>query len=150
MLMFGLGLAFLILFFVQRASGPIGSNPAPDWIYIVMSLSCLALSGVVINFRALSINITPDGVTASYGRFRRHIPMHRIAGIAQDEGSGLRNYWGWGIRISRREGKRVTVYNVAGHPLVLLKLKGGKGEYFGFSTRQPARVIEIIKSRITA
>jgi hypothetical protein len=146
-LFFCLSLLFIILFFYQRAYGPIGgTDSVPDWFYLMILAIFLLIGLLVINFYSLTISATTSGIMAGYGRFRYRIPWGNVAGYEMDKGSALRHYGGYGIRYGFKNGRTVLVYNTMGSPLVLLELKKGNYKYFGFSTRRPDEVMGIIRS----
>ena len=145
-LFFGLSITFAFLFFYQRAYGPVGQNPPPDWFYIMMFCFFLLVAILILNFQKLTISMTQAGITASYGRIRKHIHWEDVASYQIDEGSALKQYGGYGIRFGWRSGGSVLVYNTTGGTLVLLELKRGKYKYFSFSTRRPDEVTSLIRS----
>ena len=144
----GVGLFFVTavvmfaLFYVQRACGPLGDNPMPDWLYPVIAVFFLAIGFIVANFIRLTISLTPQGITASYGCFRHFEPWDNIAEVERDDSF----YGGWGIRAGYKNGGRVLIYNVMGAPVLSLKLTSGRRKYFGFSTKHPDEVSLLIKN----
>jgi len=144
--MFAVSLLFLILFFWQRAYGAIGSDPAPDWFYLVMFAFFLAFGLLVLNFSSLTISATTRGLTAAYGHFRHSVAWEDIAGVELDQGSALKQYGGYGIRYGWRNGRLVLVYNTMGNALILLDVNKGNYRYFGFSTKRPDEVMSLIRS----
>jgi hypothetical protein len=146
-LFFSLSILFIILFFYQRIHGPIGDKPAPDWFFITMFGTSLAIGLLVINFYALIISVTTEGVTAGYGLFRHHVPWDNVAGYELDRGSALRQYGGYGIRFGWRKGGPVLVYNTMRSSLIVLELRTGSSyRYFAFSTRHPDEVMGVIEN----
>jgi hypothetical protein len=143
-LFWGIGLLFAVLFFYQLNYGPVGDRPAPDWFYAMMFFIFLVIGLLVTNFNVLTIKATDFGITAGYGRFRYYIPWDNIMGSELDKGSQIRQYGGYGIRFGRRNGKSVLVYNTMSNPLVIIEVKKGKYRYFGFSTKHPDMVIDLI------
>ena len=148
----GVGLSFVltatmvILFISQQTHGPIGDNPAPDWVYAVMGAFSLVIGIIMINFSHLTVRVNPQGITAGYGPFRHFEPWDNIADAKRDESLALRSYGGWGIRFVYRNGGWVQVYNIIGTPTLLLKLKEGKKKYFGFSTKRPDEMAVLINN----
>ncbi|MEN4006905.1 MAG: hypothetical protein PQ975_11095 [Methanobacterium sp.] len=94
---FTVGLLFGLLY--QILVEPI--DPAPNWFLLLMFLLFL---GVTINFRRLSIKITPQSIVVGYGIFKHTIPLKNIEDCYLDEASTI-SYGGWGIRIGRVGGK---------------------------------------------
>jgi hypothetical protein len=105
----------------------------------------LLLGLLVTNFIALTISATASNISAGYGRFRYSIPWENISGCELDKGSQMLLYGGYGIRFGRRNGKSVLVYNTMGSSVVLIEIKSGKYGYFGFSTRHPNEVLELVE-----
>jgi hypothetical protein len=146
-LFFGMSLLFIILYFYQRANGPIGGDESvPDWFYIMMAAIFLPITLLVANFCSLTISANASGITAEYGLFRYRILWENVAGCELDTGSALRQYGGWGIRFGWRNGALVLVYNTMGSPLVLIEVKNGNYRYIGFSTKRPDEVMSLIRS----
>ena len=143
----GLAAAFLFLFIYQATSGPIGSNPAPNWFYLLMMAIFAGVAALLTNLARLTISMTADAITVGYGRFRYTIPWQRIESCRQDKKSGIA-YGGWGIRMAKTGGKSILVYNVIRAPRVILELKEGRFSQFAFSTRHPEEVINIIQQQI--
>ena len=133
----------VILFFLyiyQISEGPIGTDPAPDWFWLVMAVFLLA---VTINFGILTIKIGPEGILIGYGIFKKRISWNRVEDSYLDEASAIR-YGGWGIRLGRVDGKWRTVYNVIGGPRVVISLNKGWIREYVFSTKDPNEVMRTI------
>jgi hypothetical protein len=141
-----LGAGFLILLVAQIIGGPLGSNPAPDWFFLIMFL---LFGGLTFNFRRMVTRITAGGVTVSYGIARRTIPIGNIVECYTDRALAIK-YGGWGIRLWRGKGKWKLVYSVVGSPLVVLSLRKGRIGQFLFSTRNCDQVVKIINEYIAA
>jgi hypothetical protein len=132
---------FLFLLVYQSLVGPLGEDPAPNWLLLYMSLLFLFIT---ITFRALSIKMTARSVVVGYGIFTRTIFWENIERCYSDEVSSIR-YGGWGIRIGRVKGKWRLVYNVIGGPRVVLALKRGWFGEFVFSTKNPEEVMKVVR-----
>jgi len=145
-MMFGSSLTFVILFFYQRTYGPVGDDPAPDWVYLVMFAWFLAIGFLVLNFAILTVSATPRGITVAYGRFRYHIPWENIGSYQLDRRPAMLNYGGYGIRISSRANGSVLTYNIMGASTVVLELKQKRFKYFAFSTRRPDELLALIQN----
>ncbi len=141
----GLAAFFLFLLFYQRATGPVGNDPAPDWVYLVMFLVFAGVTVLVANLRRLVIILDSQSVTAVFGRFRHSVPFTEIKECYRDRGWGIK-WGGWGIRLSLYKGHSVLVYNVLGAPRVAVELKSGKR--FVFSTKQPDILLTLIKQQV--
>lgn len=132
---------FFSVFLYQLLTGPIGADPAPDVLWLVLALLFFSLT---LNFRKLKINISSEGISAGYGIFKSTISWEKLEEVYLDETSTAR-YGGWGIRVSRVEGNWRLVYNVIGGPRVVISSKDGFFKDLAFSTKNPEEVIEIIE-----
>ena len=135
---------FLFAALYQVLIGPIGENPAPNGLYILMALLFLALA---ITFSTLVITLSPRSVAVGFGIIKRTIPWELIERCYVDEVTSLR-YGGWGIRIGWVRGKWRLAFTIIGAPRVVLALKRGRFKEFVFSTRHPDEVIRIVRQRI--
>ncbi|MEE9600963.1 MAG: hypothetical protein V3W22_04605 [Thermoplasmata archaeon] len=131
---------FFMLFY-QLLVGPLGSEPAPNLLFLIMGLLFL---GFGLNFSRLLIRITPGMVTVGYGLFRHRITWNNIEDCRIDETLAVK-YGGWGVRVTKVGGKWRLVYSVVGGPRVLLALRAGRFREFVFSTRKPEEVTKIIR-----
>ena len=145
-LFFGVTVLFIILYFVQRTSGPIGQNPAPDSLLLILPAFYFIIALAMLNFLKLTITADPRGITVRYGRISRFEPWDNIESAERDTSSALRSYGGYGIRMGWKQGGTAWVYNIMGPPLLLLKLRQGKSQYFGFSTKRPDEILAMIHS----
>jgi len=99
-LIFSITVILFFLYFYQIIVGPIGTDPAPNWFWLVMAVFMLAIT---INFGRLSIGIASGGVIVGYGIFKKRILWENIEDCYIDEASAIR-YGGWGIRLGRVDG----------------------------------------------
>jgi hypothetical protein len=143
-LMVVISITFLALFLIQFSGTPVGSNPAPNWLYLVMGLGFVGVAVFVSNFRALTINITEDSITVFYGRICYRVALDNIESAFIDTNLGI-VYGGWGIRMARIKGQSALIYNVISKPRVVLKLRSGRFNQFAFSTRRPDEIINLVK-----
>jgi len=134
----------LVLLVLQLAGGPIGSRPAPDWVYALMFVVMSTIAILVTSFRKLTIRLTPQSVTVAFGMLKRTILWGDIERCSRDETSSF-GYGGWGIRIARAGGRWRLVFNVAGHPGILIGLRTGRFREFVFSTNNAEQVLDIIR-----
>lgn len=138
--------AALAFFFIHRTRGPVGDNPAPDWVYLAIAVCFFACGLLTHCFIHLTVKMDPQGVTAGYGPFRHFEPWGNIAGVEQDKSAGILSYGGYGLRFVRKRSGWMLIYNVIGAPVLLLELKEGKKKYFGFSTKHPDEIATLINS----
>ena len=96
-----ISLFFLFLILYQVYIGPLGNNPAPNWVLTIIFLVFLFLS---YNFIRLINQITPEFLIISYGIIKHKIVLDTIEDIKLNESSFLK-YGGWGIRFGNLKGK---------------------------------------------
>jgi len=141
-------LLFLVLFVYQALVKPVGANPAPDWVYLLMFLWFAGLTALIRNFNKLAIKVSTQSITVGFGIFKRVISWDDIHGCYVDDASAFGSYGGWGIRMAKVKGKWRLVYNVIGSPTVVLELDKGRFREFVFFTKNPERVMEVARQQI--
>ena len=146
-LFMALSILFLVLFAYKLTAGPIGSDPAPSWFYLVMWLLFKAIGLLMLNFTKLTISISSRAVRVGFGNIRYSLPWSNIAGCHPDTASGL-SYGGWGIRIARIEGKWRLGYTVIGASRVVLQLNEGRFSEIAFSTNDPDGICRIVEKGV--
>ncbi len=139
-----ISLFFLFLILYQIFIGPLGNNPAPNWVLTIIFLIFLFLS---YNFISLVNQITPQYLIISYGIIKQKIPLDNIEDIKLNESSFLR-YGGWGIHFGRSEGKRYIAYTKPGASNLTLQLNKLRYRKIIYSTKYPNKLIDIINEQI--
>ncbi len=135
------GLVLLAALVWQLLFGPLGTRPAPSWFLAAIAALFLALW---INFSALTVRVTMDGLCVGYGIIRHRIRWHDICDCRPDE-SSMAAYGGWGIRIGRVGGKTRLGFTTPGVPRVVVEKRQGRCLEFAFSTRNPEAVMRAIR-----
>lgn len=133
----------------QTLAGPIGRNPAPNWFWGLMLGVYLAMLALLWNFRQLTLLATETHFSVGFGAIRRCIPWENVAGVREEKPS-LFSYGGVGWRIGRRRGKWVMAFVDFRSPRLVLELRTGRFQEIVFSTRDPARLRQLIESRLRA
>lgn len=143
LLMFSVTALFLgfLIYSLQNPQNLV--DEAPAWFWLIMTVIFAFVSWLILNFKALVIIITDEGVTTRYGVFKQFQPWANIAGSEIDRHAGLK-YGGWGIRLGWSGGKKQIVYNTYGVPVVELRMKEGRYGKLVFSTHNPEEVAGII------
>jgi hypothetical protein len=139
-----ISVVFVALWAYQLTSGPVGSDPAPTWFYLVMWLVFDLVGILMLNFTKLRVSIFPSVMRIGFGVIRYSVRRSNVAGCYRDRASGM-SYGGWGIRIARIDGKWRLGYTVIGASRVVLQLTEGRFSEFAFSTNEPDRICEIVK-----
>ncbi|ADD08426.1 hypothetical protein [Candidatus Aciduliprofundum boonei] len=99
-----------------------------------------------INFSIMYIKITPKYMIVSFGVFKKVIAWESIVNYWIDKTPAL-TYGGFGIRFARMNGKRVLAYIVEMKERIALELEGHTAPIFVFSTKDPDKILEIIKNK---
>ena len=132
--------------FVQQIiqKRPFGTNPAPD--AVVWGLWAVFGIAFPIFFLALKMTteVRPD---ALFVRFvpghRRAIRLDEIKSVEVREYRPLRDYGGWGIRYSSKQG---MAYSVSGTKGIQLELTSGKRILIG--SQMPDRLANILREAL--
>lgn len=120
------------------------------WDGWTITFACL--SGVFLfyslNFRTLRLQITAEQVELRFGIFCWRIACEEIAACRLDETS-LWRIGGAGIHFTPLQGRYRAMFNFLEHPRVVLALKRKHGvvQDIAFSTRQPDKVMRLIRGQ---
>jgi hypothetical protein len=131
------------VFFQLILGEQLGSDPAPDWMLLILGLVFGVGLPLWFFWLRLVIVVDTDGL---YYRFHGlHLRQHKIAWsdirhFYPREYKPLREYGGWGIRI----GLHGRAYNVKGNRGVQLVLTDGRKILFG--TQDPERLTAAVES----
>jgi hypothetical protein len=130
--------------FIQQVimGRPVGEEPIPNWLAwvltMVFGLGLPAFAAVV----RLITEVRAGGLSVRLFPFRAvSIPVMGIANAESREYSPMREYGGWGIRISRSSGR---AYNAFGNQGVQLVLKDGARILIG--TQQPEQLLAALRT----
>lgn len=121
---------------------PVGDEPIPNWLAwaltMVFGLGFPAFTAVV----RMITEVRPGDLSVRLFPFRAaSIPVAEIASAVSREYSPMREYGGWGIRMSRGHGR---AYNAAGNQGVQLVLKSGDRILIG--TQQPEQLLAALRT----
>ncbi len=137
-------LASLAVLVWQLVAGSPGTQPAPDWGNWFLAGVALLFLALWVNFAALTIRVTTQGVSVGYGIIWHRIPWHNVSGCSLDEASMAR-YGGWGIRVGWAGGKRRLAFTTPGVPRVVIEKGQGYCSEFAFSTWNPEGVMRAVR-----
>jgi hypothetical protein len=137
-------LGLLLLLAYQSIVGPVGTRPAPNWVYLSLIVLFFSLA---FNFSILKVRVTEKGLHVGYSLYHHTVPWSSIKSCQIDNTSALR-YGGWGIRMARIDGKWRLVLNVPSTPIVVLSLNEGFFREFAFSTANPQELLVVIAQEI--
>jgi len=115
-----------------------------QWVFLGVGIVMLFLA---LNFGILSIKISPQSVVLRYGIIKNEIKLDDVEDCHHDSRLGIR-YGGWGLRAIRSRGKWVKGYILVRVPKIILSLKEGKFKEVAISTRNPDKILQIIKEQI--
>jgi len=136
---------FLWIFFQQVVLGiPFGSNPAPNFLIIPLSLIFGCGPAVFMYITGLDTMVNKQGILIRFRPFHRHwvtFPFDEIEEAVATTYKPIRDYGGWGIRYGRK-GK---AYNVSGNQGVLLSLTDGRTILIG--SKHPTLLVSKIEKK---
>jgi len=121
---------------------PVGEEPIPDWLAwvltIVFGLGFPAFAATV----RLITEVRPGELSVRLYPFRPTvIKLAQVASAEWREYSPLREYGGWGIRVSRRSGR---AYNASGVQGIQLVMKDGQRILIG--TQSPEGLLSALRT----
>lgn len=104
----------------------------------------------VFNYRTLRITIIDDGLTLKFGLVHWRTELANIQSCQLDDPPPWIKFGGAGVHFALVDGLYRAFYNFLDGPriLVIFKEKQGRVQALSFSTRQPERILEILKGRI--
>jgi hypothetical protein len=104
-----------------------------------------------INYRVLLIDLTPQSLKLKFGLFNWTVPLENIAAIRLDNLPALKRYGGAGIHFMFVDGRYRASFNFLEYPRIVVAFKHKVGPVIdlSFSTRQPERLIELIRTAIS-
>lgn len=124
---------------------PFGNNPAPDLVLILLSLIPFGISLLFYTF-CLETQITNELIAFQLRPFGslNTIRFEEIEKVYVREYAPLREFGGWGYRISYNNG---TAYNIKGNQGLQLELKNGKKILIGTQKAEEMQeVLNVIRS----
>lgn len=123
---------------VQQFLGiPLGSRPAPTYVYVVLAA---VFAAIYLSFARLKVDIDAERVSVRYGLFRKAVPMGSVTSCEPTR-SRFSVYGGFDIRIGTDRSLAFT--NSFGDAV---RLERAEGMPFVFSTRRQAEVVSLIRS----
>ncbi len=138
--------AFFLIYIHQIIVEPAWFEPLPNWFCLMMAVILLAIT---INFSRMKIKIDNEGIFIIYGVIKKKIPWKNVKDFSLDEGSPVK-YGGWGIRFWRVKGNFRFIYNIAAGDRIVISLKSSFVKEIVFSTKNPEKVMKIIKTHISS
>lgn len=129
----------LIYWIVRQLSTPESEKVSSDEALLLINVPILLLLMAllwVMWVSKLVTEIRADGVYLQYVPFHRHLVAYKWADVANmktRQYKPLREYGGWGLRLSPFGGG--TAYNVSGNQGLQLELKNGKRVLIGTQRR---------------
>lgn len=132
-----IGIVLYILFTELVLQKPIGQYPMDEELLIALFI--MMLVGITFLFLLrLETSIDREGISYRFSPFHfkaRQIPWSEITQAWVREYRPVKEYGGWGVRISLRNGK---AFNVRGNKGLQLVLKNGKKILIG--TQEPQEI----------
>ena len=123
---------------VQQFLGiPLGSRPAPTYVYVVLAA---VFTAIYVSFARLEVDINAERVSVRYGLVNKAVPMGSVTSCEPTR-SRFSVYGGFGIRIGTDRSLAFT--NSFGDAV---RLERAEGMPLVFSTRRQAEVVGLIRS----
>ena len=134
--------ALIIYGFVQQIifKTPFGNNPAPDVVLILVNFIPLGIAYLFYVLR-LETTITNEFIAFQFKPFQSKINTIRweeLGNAYVRTYKPIREFGGWGYRVSFTKG---VAYNVSGHQGIQLVLKNGKKILIGTQKAEELRQI---------
>lgn len=119
---------------------PFGTHPASDSVvWIIWVVFGIGFPIFFLNF-GMTTELREDGIRIRFFPFyRRRIDLKDIQSFEVKDYHPLRDYGGWGVRSSPKNG---MAYNVSGNRGVKLELKDGKRVLIG--SQEPERLANML------
>ncbi|MCJ7574241.1 hypothetical protein MUO93_08270, partial [Candidatus Bathyarchaeota archaeon] len=123
---------------VQQFLGiPLGSRPAPTYVYVVLAA---VFTAIYVSFARLEVDINAERVSVRYGLVNKAVPMSSVTSCEPTR-SRFSVYGGFGIRIGTDRSLAFT--NSFGDAV---RLERAEGMPLVFSTRRQVEVVSLIRS----
>jgi hypothetical protein len=140
----------LSLFFfglsLRRAASRRAEGAGPGRLTVVFTGLGSFFLFYALNYRILSIHITPEVLKLRFGLFTWKIAMSNIDSCFLDDTS-LWRIGGAGIHFSPIKGRYRAMFNFLEYPRVVVSLKQKQGpvQDVAFSTQEPEKVLRLIR-----
>jgi hypothetical protein len=142
-------LALTILFFTLFAWRVLaGSMDALGVVFLCFFAFFLFCS---VNYRTLTIRLTPESLRLKFGIFVWTVPVANIEGCRLDELPALMRYGGAGIHFMSVGSRYRASFNFLEYPRVVIALKRKVGPVrdISFTTRRPDDVLRLMREAVT-
>jgi hypothetical protein len=135
----------LTLFFLALAIWRM-SAVSLDILAAVFLVLCVFFLFYSVNYRTLTIQLTPEAVKLRFGLFTWTIATDNIERCFLDETS-LQRIGGAGIHFSSFQGRYRAMFNFLEYPRIVIMLKNKKGpvQDVAFSTQRPDEALRFIQ-----
>ena len=135
---------FLFIFIYQALIGPVGTNPAPQWLILTLIIIFILLCCL---FRSYNLVITENSLIAGYPVYHIHLLWKNIVSAEEEKRSMLR-YGGYGIRTGKIKGEKALVLSLPRMKYIRLKLRNSKWGYVIVSTKNIESALNYIRQEI--
>lgn len=135
---------FLSIFLYQAIMVPLGTNPAPQWFLLLMTLLFFILT---LLFRSYALVLTTDLLIVGFPAYHVKIPWTQIVDAVEEKGSMWR-YGGYGIRLGKLKGKSVLVISLPRTNYLRLTLKNARWGYLIVSVKNTMEALNYIHQAI--
>ena len=139
-LFIGLTIVFLMLFIWRISTSRF------DILSAVLVFFFLFFFFYSVNYRILTIRLSPESLTLKFGIFKWAIPLENVEGCRRDDLPIILRYGGAGIHFMFVGGRYRSSFNFLEHPRVViaLKKKAWVVRDVSFSTSHPDEVLRLL------
>lgn len=140
-LFLGLTLLFLLLFAWRVAAAGLG------FLAFFLLFFFLMFLFYSLNYRTLTIRLTPDTLKLAFGLFTWRVPLDNVRDCRLDELPPFKRLGGAGIHFMTVGGRYRASFNFLEYPRLVLALntKRGPVQDISFSTRRPEEILRLIR-----
>jgi energy-coupling factor transporter transmembrane protein EcfT len=137
---------FFLLLMVWRVN-----SSGWNFLSIVFLLFLVIFLFYSLNYRTLTIRLTPDALKLTFGIFTWTIPIGNIESCNLDNPPPVKKFGGAGIHFMFVDDRYRASFNFLEYPRVVIALrKKGMVRDISFSTRRPDEVLRLLREATTA
>jgi uncharacterized protein YhhL (DUF1145 family) len=144
-IMIGAEVFLVTLLLFQVFNGPVGDNPAPNWILLLLILIFTVLTLLYWGYK---VRITPEFLWVVFPVDRVKIPWGQI--ISAKKLDKLSPLAGYGVRLVKYKGEWVKAFNMPRSEKIILQIRGRKYRHIIISVKNADDVLNHILQRIDA
>ena len=129
-------LSFVLLFILQLIYGPIGTKPAPNWVFAIF---IAIFSLLTLAFWKYDVVLCAEGIKVGFPAYKIKIPWCKVRTASKVP--SISPYAGFGIRLIKYNGEWVKNFNMPKLEKILLVVSGKKYKKLIISLRDARAVL---------